>query len=39
MDLLAPVGVGGVWLWLFIGRLASRPVIALGDEMLPEVEA
>ncbi|HZR82244.1 MAG TPA: hypothetical protein VFD92_14210 [Candidatus Binatia bacterium] len=39
MDLLTPIGVGGVWLWLFLGRLASRPVIAIGDPMLPEVEA
>jgi hypothetical protein len=39
MDLLAPIGVGGVWFWLFLGRLASRPVLPLGDASLPEVEA
>jgi hypothetical protein len=39
MDLLVPVGLGGVWLWWFIGRLESRPVIAVGDPMLPEAHA
>lgn len=39
MDLAAPIGVGGLWLWFFLGRLASRPVIAIGDPMLPEVES
>jgi hypothetical protein len=38
MDLVAPIGIGGIWVWFFLGRLASRPVIAIGDPMLPEVE-
>jgi hypothetical protein len=39
MDLLAPIGVGGVWFWLFVGRLERRPLLPLGDPSLPEVEA
>jgi hypothetical protein len=31
MDLAAPVGLGGVWLWYFFGRLESRPLLPLHD--------
>lgn len=31
MDVLAPVGVGGVWLWAFLGRLRGKPLLPLHD--------
>ncbi len=30
------VGVGGVWLYLFVGRLASRPLLPKNDPLLEE---
>jgi len=29
MDIAAPVGIGGIWLWYFLGQLAARPVLPL----------
>lgn len=31
MDLVAPVAVGGIWLWFFLGQLASRPLVPFMD--------
>lgn len=39
LDFTAVVGIGGVWLWFFVGRLAQNPVLALNDPSLPEVKA
>jgi hypothetical protein len=39
LDLAALLGVGGLWLWVFLGRLGSRPVVPVGDPSLPEVAA
>lgn len=39
LDFTAVIGIGGVWLWFFVGRLAQNPVLALNDPSLPEVEA
>lgn len=39
MDVLAPIAIGGIWMWVFLGRLARRPVVAVGDPMLPEIAA
>jgi hypothetical protein len=27
MDFVAPIAVGGIWLWFFFGQLRSRPVV------------
>jgi len=39
LDLTAVVGIGGVWLWFFVGRLVASPVLPVQDPSLPEVEA
>jgi hypothetical protein len=36
LDIAAPIGIGGVWLWLFVGQLASRPLVAVNDPRLAE---
>ncbi len=35
MDILAPIGVGGLWLWWFIGELLKRPVVPANDPYFP----
>ena len=35
LDILAPIGLGGVWLWLFFQQLKKRPLLPIGD---PELE-
>jgi hypothetical protein len=32
---IAPLGVGGLWLWYFARQLRLRPLLPLGDEGLP----
>ncbi len=39
VDLAAPIAMGGIWLWLYAGRLASRPLLPLNDPHLPEAIA
>lgn len=39
LDFTAVIGIGGIWLWYFVGRLAQHAVIAIHDPSLPEVEA
>lgn len=34
MDLVAPVGVGGIWMWFFIWQLKGRPLLPLHDPRL-----
>jgi hypothetical protein len=29
-----PIGIGGLWLWYFLGELRKRPLLPLGDEGL-----
>jgi hypothetical protein len=36
MDLIMPVGIGGVWLWFFAGQLKSRPLVPIQDPYLEE---
>ncbi len=36
MDILAPIGVGGIWLARFIQQLKSRPLLPLYDPYLEE---
>ena len=35
MDIIAPIGVGGIWLWFFCRQLKTRPLLPVGD---PELE-
>jgi hypothetical protein len=39
LDVVAPVGIGGIWLWYFVRQLASHPVLPIGDPALPVAEA
>jgi hypothetical protein len=34
LDIAAPVGIGGVWLWMFFTQLAQRPLLAFRDPYL-----
>jgi hypothetical protein len=31
MDLVAPVAIGGIWLWWFFGELLKRPIVPAND--------
>jgi hypothetical protein len=34
MDIVAPVAIGGLWLWYFLGQLRSRPIVPVMDPFL-----
>ncbi len=34
MDLVAPIGVGGIWMWMFVRQLKGRPLLPLHDPRL-----
>ena len=34
MYLVAPLGVGGIWLWYFLGELLKRPLVPINDPYL-----
>jgi len=34
MDFVAPVAVGGIWLWWFFGELLKRPLVPINDPYL-----
>ena len=36
LDLAAPLGIGGLWLWMFYTQLGRRPLLAVGDPYLRE---
>lgn len=36
LDLAAPLGIGGVWVWMFFTELRRRPLFAAGDPYLRE---
>jgi hypothetical protein len=36
MDLVAPLGLGGIWLWFFIWQLGKRPLLPFNDPKLEE---
>ncbi len=36
MDLVAPIAVGGIWLWWFFGELIKRPMVPLKDPYFEE---
>ncbi len=31
MDIVAPIGIGGLWLWWFFGELMKRPLVPVKD--------
>jgi len=35
MDIVAPIAVGGTWLWYFFGQLAKRPLLPIMDPFFP----
>ncbi len=35
MDIVAPIGIGGIWLWAFFGELLKRPLVPVNDPYLP----
>jgi len=34
MDIVAPIAVGGIWLWWFFGELLKRPIVPINDPYL-----
>jgi hypothetical protein len=36
LDLAAPAGIGGIWLWLFLRELRSQPLLPLHDPYMQE---
>ncbi|HTK27318.1 MAG TPA: hypothetical protein VL327_12220 [Pyrinomonadaceae bacterium] len=34
MDVIAPIAVGGIWLWWFFGELMKRPLVPVQDPFL-----
>jgi hypothetical protein len=36
MDILAPIGIGGLWLGVFLGQLRKRPLLPVGDPRFQE---
>ncbi len=34
--MVAPLGIGGIWLWYFLGQLKTRPLMPEGDERFVE---
>jgi hypothetical protein len=36
LDVAAPIGIGGIWLWLFLTQLAQRPLLPLRDPELAQ---
>jgi hypothetical protein len=36
LDIAAPIGIGGVWIWLFLAQLGARPLLPVRDPHLAE---
>jgi hypothetical protein len=36
MDIAAPLGIGGLWVWMFLSQLGRRPLFPVGDPYLRE---
>jgi len=39
LDFLLPIGLGGIWVALFLWQLKKRPLLAFNDPNLPEAHA
>jgi len=39
LDVALPVGIGGLWLWLFARQLQTRPVLPVGEPEMAELLA
>lgn len=39
MDIVAPIAVGGIWLWWFFGELMKRPIVPANDPYFEEAIA
>jgi hypothetical protein len=39
LDLIAPIAVGGIWLWWFFGELLKRPLVPINDPYLENAVA
>jgi len=37
LDVAAPLALGGLWVWLFVGELRKRPLLPVNDPYLEEV--
>ena len=37
MDIAAPIGLGGIWIWAFLGQLKLRPLLPLHDPRLGNI--
>jgi hypothetical protein len=35
LDIVTPVAIGGLWLWMFFTQLRQRPLLPIGDPYLP----
>jgi hypothetical protein len=31
LSIVAPIGIGGIWIWLFIAQLKNQPLLPLND--------
>lgn len=36
MDIVAPIAIGGIWLWYFFGQLMKRPIVPARDPYFEE---
>jgi hypothetical protein len=34
LDFATPIGIGGLWVWMFLTQLRQRPLLAVGDPYL-----
>lgn len=39
LDFVTPFALGGIWLWVFVWQLGTRPLVPMNDPYLPEMEA
>ena len=39
MDFVAPIAIGGIWLWWFFGELLKRPIVPAKDPYFEEAIA
>jgi len=37
LDLVTPIGIGGLWLWLFIRQLKQKALVPVNDPLLQEI--